>query len=46
MTQGPKTAHAANLSSWVKQIARNTALDWLRKYKKIVRKSILKPLIF
>ncbi|WP_372636887.1 RNA polymerase sigma factor [Cohnella sp.] len=32
--QGPKTAHASNLASWVRQIARHTALDWLRKYKK------------
>ncbi|WP_062497309.1 RNA polymerase sigma factor [Paenibacillus sp. 32O-W] len=34
ITQGPKTTHASNLASWVRQIARNTALDWLRKYKK------------
>ncbi|MFD0716297.1 RNA polymerase sigma factor [Paenibacillus sp. GCM10027626] len=33
ITQGSKTAHASNFSSWVRQIARNTALDWLRKYK-------------
>jgi len=32
--KGPRTTHASNLSSWVRQIVRNTALDWLRKYKK------------
>lgn len=28
---GPKTKHASNMKAWIKQVIRNTALDWLRK---------------
>jgi RNA polymerase sigma-70 factor (ECF subfamily) len=31
---GPKTKHATNMKGWVKQVTRNTALDWLRKNKR------------
>ncbi|QQZ62981.1 sigma-70 family RNA polymerase sigma factor [Paenibacillus sonchi] len=32
--QGHKAKYDSHLSAWVKQIARNTALDWLRNNKK------------
>lgn len=32
--KGNTPAHAKNLAGWVKQIARNATIDWLRKNKK------------
>lgn len=32
--KGNTPAHANNLGAWVRQIARNTTIDWLRKHKK------------
>ncbi|MBW7477251.1 sigma-70 family RNA polymerase sigma factor [Paenibacillus oenotherae] len=34
VVQCPKAKHSSNLQGWIKQVTRNTALDWLRKNKK------------
>lgn len=35
MLRGPYTKHAKNISAWLLQVSRNTAYDFLRKYKKM-----------
>ncbi|WP_240418062.1 RNA polymerase sigma factor [Paenibacillus periandrae] len=34
VSQGPKLRSDANIPGWIKQVTRNTAIDWLRKMKR------------
>lgn len=34
LTQGPKIPHMNNLPAWIRKVARNATIDWLRKNKK------------
>lgn len=34
VVQCPKVKHTSNLQGWIKQVTRNTTMDWLRKNKR------------